>query len=227
MNRIAAVCVCIVLTVSAAAADADTDSSDFTICLVPLGKHDRRVVAPVVRGIEQLYGVKVKRLAKRALPKSAYYKPRRRYRAEKLLAYLESKVFPRSGCSRVIGLTSVDISTTKGEHKDWGIFGLAHLGGPSGVVSTFRLRRRANRRKLTVRAIKVVNHEIGHTLGSEHVDEKGCLMEDGAGTIKTVDGETGLLCPGTIKVIERATGLVLPELSAFDWDQAIKPPRDP
>ena len=214
---------CVLVTTTVSTNAEQQESSDFTVCVVPLGKYDKRVVAPVLRGIEQLYGVEAKRLAVYQLPKEAYYAPRKRYRAEKLLTYLDKKVLPDSGCSRLIGLTSVDISTTKDTHKDWGIFGLAQIGGPSGVVSTFRLRRKASRRKLTIRAIKVVNHELGHALGSEHVVGKGCLMEDGAGTIKTVDAETGTLCAETIKVIEKESDLTLPRLSRFDWDRAINP----
>ena len=39
---------------------------------------------------------------------------------------------------KVIGLTESDISTTKGEYDDWGIFGLGNLSGRACVVSDYR-----------------------------------------------------------------------------------------
>ena len=96
---------------------------------------------------------------------------------------------------RVVGLTASDISTTKRRHKDWGIFGLGTIGGPTCVVSRYRLGAgRASRKKRNVRLAKVALHELGHTLGLEHCPEVGCLMEDGKGTIRTVDRETDF-CP--------------------------------
>ena len=53
------------------------------------------------------------------LPRTAYYAPRQRYRADKLLDHLQSRL--PQGFDRVLGLTSVDISTTKGN-----IFRLGH-----------------------------------------------------------------------------------------------------
>jgi len=88
----------------------------------------------------------------------------------------------------VIGVTTADISTTKGEHEDWGIFGLARISGRVCVVSTHRLRARgAGEERFLKRLSTVARHEVGHTLGLRHCATVGCIMEDAKGSVATVD----------------------------------------
>jgi archaemetzincin len=125
------------------------------------------------------------------LPVSAYYSPRARFRAEKLLDYLEELAPEDSHI--ILGLTTVDISTTKGTYEDWGILGLASVGGGECVVSRFRAKRGAKSELHTrQRLSKTVVHEVGHTLGLHHCPHYGCLMEDGKGTVTTTDHEVDL-----------------------------------
>ena len=188
-----------------------------TVCIVPLGEYDRRALPVVVRGIEYVYDLEVRVLPRRPLPDTAWYQPRRRHRAEKILAYLDANVVPGSGCDVVMGFTGSDISTTKADHADWGMLGYAWIGGRSGVMSTFRLGRRVSRRAALVRAVKVMNHELGHALGLEHHDRTGCLMSDLAGTVKTVDHEPGLLCEDSRREIEKLRSVTLPARTEIDW----------
>jgi archaemetzincin len=167
---------------------------DPIIAVQPLGHVDKKTVALIKNGILRAYNAEVVILKEKPLPSRAYYKPRRRYRADKLLRYLE-EITPGK-YTKVIGITRRDISTTKGKFYDWGIFGLGSVGGKSCVVSTFRLRRgKGGRRKFARRLVKVVNHELGHTFGLGHCPVKNCLMQDARGTIVTVDNETGEFCP--------------------------------
>ncbi|HKE15030.1 MAG TPA: matrixin family metalloprotease [Kofleriaceae bacterium] len=190
------------------------------VCVVPLGPHDRPLLLAVMRGIEELYGLEVEIREPVALPASAYYAPRRRYRAEKLLAFLDRRARP-GDCDLNIGFTDADISTSKGTRADWGVLGLAWIGGPSGVVSTHRLGKRIGPRARAMRAVKVVNHELGHALGLEHHERRGCLMEDAGGTVKTVDRESGLLCDDSRRELEERNGFALPALTRFNWSRVL------
>jgi archaemetzincin len=207
----------IAFTRSESVAAAGTRSSP-AVCIQPLGKYDARYLPVVTRGIEYVYGLQVRTLEPRPLPASAWYAPRKRYRAEKILHHLDAEVVPGSGCDVVMGFTGVDISTTKNEHADWGMLGYAWIGGHSGVMSTYRLGRSA--RRAVLRAVKVMNHELGHALGLEHHED--CLMADLEGTVKTLDGESGLLCEESRQAIEKLRGFSMPARAAIDWSQIVR-----
>ena len=193
----------------------DASASTSTVCLQPLGDYDARYLPVMARGIHYLYGLEVRTLAPRPLPDSAWYQPRRRFRAEKILHHLDKEVVPSSGCDVVMGVTSEDISTTKGAHADWGMLGYAWIGGPSGVMSTHRVGSYSRRAR--IRAVKVMNHELGHALGLEHHDVTDCLMADVGGTVKTLDKESGLLCDESRRAIEEKSGLSMPARTQIDW----------
>lgn len=108
------------------------------------------------------------------LPKSAYYPPRNRYRADSLINFL-GRSTPAGHVT--IGLTSKDISTDKGIYADWGVMGLGFCPGNACVASTFRLTKSVKLMQL----FKVAIHELGHTQGLPHCDVKSCFMRDAEG----------------------------------------------
>jgi archaemetzincin len=191
--------------------------SEINACLVPLGDYEDKLLPIAARGISFLFGFTVTTLDPLPLPKAAYYEPRKRYRAEKLLEFLNAEVLPGSGCTLLIGFTKRDISTTKEPYEDWGVLGLGEISGTASVVSTFRAGRGVSFRVKAQRTVKVVNHEIGHVLGLPHLNDEGCLMHDAEGTVKTIDKEHGLLCKDPRDFVRDSLGLDVPDPASFDW----------
>ncbi|MBB4806107.1 archaemetzincin [Chryseobacterium defluvii] len=116
----------------------------------------------------------VKVLEAEDLPENAYYKERNRYRADSIIKVLNSKT--KEGYV-TIGLTSKDISVTKGKVKDFGVMGLGYRPGRACVASAFRLNKENSDEQL----FKVAIHELGHTQGLKHCPEKICFMRDAEG----------------------------------------------
>jgi archaemetzincin len=182
----------------------------------PLGScsSKARGVEEVVAALRAFYTIDVRVLACQELPKAAYYPPRKRYRAERLLTTLNQRM-PKGGW-RILGLTDVDISTTKDQFPDWGVMGLGELPGTATVISAFRCRKKArNQAHAIQRLAKVAVHEIGHTLGLPHCPTRGCLMEDAMGKVTTTDRERDF-CPLCRRLAKR-NGFTIVENPAASW----------
>ncbi len=164
-----------------------------TVAVVPLGEFPAELLREIEAGLRAELGVGVAVYPTVSLPARAYYAPRRRYRAERLLDALRPLLRPPA--TRMLGVTTVDISTTAHGVHDWGVLGLGDLGGTACVLSTFRCRMNSpNEAQSRWRMVTTSVHEVGHTLGLPHCPDVRCLMTDARGSVRTVDGTTGRLC---------------------------------
>jgi len=161
-----------------------------SVVVQPLGPGSMTPAGSVGSSLAALYDVDVRVAKVEPLPAAAFYAARGRYRAEKLL---ERLTVLHASAFRVLGVTAIDISTTKGDVFDWGVLGLASVDGRACVLSSFRCRRSArDSRHATERLGKTAVHELGHTFGLEHCPTRGCLMHEGEGTVLTTDAERDL-----------------------------------
>ncbi|MBL0357578.1 MAG: hypothetical protein IPP72_12170 [Chitinophagaceae bacterium] len=153
---------------------------------------DTSLLSSAVAEATTFYNCTATVLSSQDLPAFAYQGYR--YKADSLLKF-QTSLLPTSAES-VVGITNKDISTSQGEHKDWGVFGLGYCPGKACVISVFRLKS-GTYDQIKERFIKVVLHELGHNMGLPHcnANNEHCLMNDAKGTGATVDKEKKWLCP--------------------------------
>lgn len=147
--------------------------SAITILVQPFRDIKPEKVEAVAEGIKKVYP-NVKVLEAIDFPENAYYKERNRYRADSIIKFLSNKT---KEDFITIGLTSKDISVTKGKVKDFGVMGLGYRPGKACVASSFRL----NKENLDEQFYKIAIHELGHTQGLSHCPGKMCFMRSAEG----------------------------------------------
>ncbi len=153
-----------------------------TIEIQPFEDISKEEMKEVFDRVKQVYPI-VQLNKKIPLPAAAWYPKRQRYRADSIIQFLNRRTAENHVS---IGLTTKDISTTKGNIEDWGVMGLGFRPGKACVASTFRVSKTKQGDQL----FKVSIHELGHTQGLPHCPVKHCFMRNAEGGNPT-DEETG------------------------------------
>jgi archaemetzincin len=166
-------------------------SSPKRIILHPLGNGINKVMIAKCYAQIKKYLPNTMLADRLMMPASTYYKPRNRYRADSLIKWMSARAKKNEV---IMGITTVDISATKGKHKDWGVMGLAYRPGNAGVASSYRLKNKSA-------FWKIVIHELGHTAGLPHCPVKTCFMRDAEGGDHT--GEEKEFCGKCKKTLEK------------------------
>lgn len=143
-----------------------------TIIVQPFSDFPKVHLDEVVKEIKCVYKtIKVKEPI--PFPEESWNESKSRRRADKLIRYLNDLAGENE---LYIGLTTQDISTTKNQREDWGVFGLGYCPGKSCIASTYRLKGNKNEK-----LFKVAIHELGHTQGLPHCPIANCFMRDAKG----------------------------------------------
>lgn len=160
------------------------------IALMFFNDCEKPVQQRMVRDIEKFYSCKAYIMNPEPLPSTAYYAPRGRYRADKLLEFLEKN---KPGNAKLVGFTGKDISTTAHGVYDWGVFGLGSPSKGVSVMSTKRLKK-GTQEEINNKILNTTLHEIGHSFGLEHCPDRRCLMRDAEGRLWPEDSKPPLMC---------------------------------
>jgi len=156
-------------------------AADLHIRILPLGKMKESYIKETYDNIQQV-SAHATLLPAIEMPAMAFYAPRKRYRADSLIRWMSRQAKTNE---IYIGITMQDISTTKGEHADYGVMGLGYCPGKACIVSSYRLKNKENFYKLVI-------HELGHNMGLQHCPVPTCYMRDAKGGDPT--GEENAFC---------------------------------
>ncbi|MFB6284603.1 MAG: archaemetzincin family Zn-dependent metalloprotease [Halobacteria archaeon] len=159
--------------------------------VVPVGGPDGSLLEVSREVLREKYEAEVNIHSGVPVPNDAYSSDKGQYNAERFIEICNRV----GGGDKNITITPHDLYFRKRNY----VFGLAYLEGQGCVVSTHRLKmttdggRVESDGKVADRVRKEVVHEVGHTLGMEHCDNKMCVMSFSP-TVSEVDRKFERTC---------------------------------
>lgn len=162
------------------------------LALIRVGNVDDAVINAMTEAVSDQLGMETRHQATGISPESAWDVKRRQYSSSVLLRQVAASWTP--DCERVLGVTEVDLFIPMLSY----IFGQAQLGGRAAIVSTARLRQQFydlpdDQPVLLDRARKEALHELGHTFGLVHCEDRSCAMSLST-NIRQVDIKNAYYC---------------------------------
>jgi archaemetzincin len=162
--------------------------------ILPLGQVKPEHIQTVAKAVESYYGFRCVFRKPAPLTKDILSPSRTRYDADSILAKYRSEI-------NTLVVTESDITSRKGNIREWGVLGLGLIEGKICVVSTFKMGS-VKGGKFNERLSKVAVHELGHNLGLNHCERRiPCLMSPANGKISNLDRSPMSFCAHCRKAI--------------------------
>jgi archaemetzincin len=159
--------------------------------------------------LEQLYPFNYTVLPPLVIPEGMFHADRQQYDAQKLLEWMIGESQPQY--FRTAAVLSQDIYKPEMNF----LFGLARIGGNCCVSSCARMGGEVDGPRLTPeqRWASIVRHELGHTLGLQHVDDRKSVMAYGD-SLEALDRQGDMLTTEDWQELRR--------LHPIRWDRQSK-----
>jgi predicted Zn-dependent protease len=185
-------------------------ADSLTVCVIPMSNPLIEDLQLVRQTIELFFGFEVVVKERTKPPATAYVEAWGRYQNENLLTHYNQSLSDE--CGMQIILTELSVCQVTDKSQCWGVFATAQLGGPSFVLSTFRLAGLASFERNRFLARTVI-HEVGHLFGLNHSADGSCLM---ASYQSSHDRTSINMCAETRKKLEHKLQKPLPETKILE-----------
>jgi archaemetzincin len=163
------------------------------VIICPIGFVDQYILDRIVRCIESRCKIACKISSKMEVPEYAFDERRSQYNSKLILKNLIAQC-PEDAL-KFMGVTQVDLFVPILKY----VFGVAQLEGPCSVISLHRLfsqfyEEPPNSGLFIERVKKTALHELGHSLGLTHCQDRSCVMHSST-SIEDTDYKKHLFCP--------------------------------
>ena len=146
-----------------------------TLLLLAVGKVNVEILLALRAAIPKVLDIACEILPYVLDPTPSYHPERQQYHSSELLQQMQTVVRPNDW--RFLAVADVDLYIPILKY----VFGEAQIGGPSALVSMYRLRQEfyglaPDPALLAERILKECVHELGHTLDLRHCQDYRCVM---------------------------------------------------
>ncbi|HUN87273.1 MAG TPA: archaemetzincin family Zn-dependent metalloprotease [Terriglobales bacterium] len=162
--------------------------------LLTVGELDGTVMEGLAVELANHFGMPCEVLPETIDPQFSFHGERRQYHSSQILAQMSKFVGPKTW--RLLAVSGNDLYIPILTF----VFGEAQMGGPSAIVSYYRLRQQFyglphDPDLLRQRLLKEAVHELGHTLELTHCDDYRCAMS-ASHSVELIDLKENAFCEG-------------------------------
>ncbi len=178
-----------------------------TIAILPIDKISSYILKRICTSLEHSFGLSSRLLAANPItPLSPGLQHEGKYNSTAALLYISRQV--PTDTLKLLAVAQLDLYSPVFSY----LYGEAQLGGTCALMSLYRLRQEfynlePDENVFLSRCEKEATHEIGHTFGLVHCQDKHCIMYPSS-TIADTDEKSNAFCPRCSRLLNNNIAIV-------------------